>query len=58
MAWSCISSDGPGEIAFIDGTVNAQKYLVILENHLNKAAKKLFREEEWKVHSFIYYIPF
>ena len=58
MVWSCISSDGPGEIAFIDGTVNAQKYLVILENHLSKAAKKLFREEEWKVHSFIYYTPF
>ena len=49
MVWSCVSSAGPGEMVFIDGTLNAEKYKVILSKWLFKASKKLFGTKKWKV---------
>jgi len=49
LVWACVSSGGPGEMAFIDGTLTGQKYQEILSKQLLKAANKLFRDEEWKV---------
>ena len=48
MVWACMSAKGPGEMAFIDGNMNAPMYKDILKKHLHKAANKLFGEEEWK----------
>ena len=42
-----MSAKGPGEMAFIDGNMNAPMYKDILKKQ-HKAAKKLFGEEEWK----------
>jgi transposase len=49
LVWACVSSSGPGEMAFIEGTLNGHKYKDLLEKHMLKAAKKLFDDEEWKV---------
>jgi len=34
MVWGCFINDTPGPLVIIEETVNAQKYLQILENHL------------------------
>ena len=54
MVWSCVSSAGPGELVFIDGTLNAEKYKVILSKRLFKAGKKLFGKKKWKV-TYLWY---
>lgn len=52
--WACVSSSGPGEIAFIEGTLNAQGYKEILTDCLLSTAKKLFGKKKWKVCCFFY----
>lgn len=34
MVWGCMSAQGVGALHIVDGTVNADKYIGILENHL------------------------
>jgi len=41
MVWGCISSKGMGDLAFIETTMNAQKYHNILKSHLPSIARKL-----------------
>lgn len=41
MVWGCMSSQGVGRLRMIDGTVNAQKYKVILEEELLPSIEKL-----------------
>lgn len=40
MIWGCISSQGVGNIAFIDSTMDAHQYLDILRTHLTSSAQK------------------
>lgn len=40
MVWGCISSKGVGELAFIETTMDAGKYLSILKCHLVNSARK------------------
>ena len=47
--WACVSSSGPGEIAFIEGTLKGKEYKEILSSCLFTAAKKLFGKKRWKV---------
>src|ERR1700733_2898381 len=53
MVWSCVSSAGPGEMVFIDGTLTAAKYQVILSKWMLKASQKLFGTKKWKVTYFL-----
>ncbi|KAI2645573.1 putative polyketide synthase 24 [Labeo rohita] len=39
MVWDCVSALGKGNLHFCDGTINAEKYIEILE-HNNAAFKK------------------
>lgn len=41
MVWGCMSAQGLGELAFIDGIVNSEKYQQILENNLLPSIDKL-----------------
>ncbi len=34
MVWGYITADGPGDLVFIDGNMNQNKYKAILEEHL------------------------
>lgn len=38
MVWGCISAAGMGELVFIDGIVDKNKYLNILKQNLHKSA--------------------
>lgn len=41
MVWGCISAKGVGQLHFIDGMVNAEKYINILEESLLPSIPKL-----------------
>lgn len=41
MVWGCMSSKGVGQLHFIDGIVNAEKYIKILEENLIPSVSKL-----------------
>lgn len=48
MVWGCVSAKGCGELAFIEGTMNTDKYLDVMENYLLPSKKKLFgRRKTW-----------
>src|SRR4029434_5150669 len=34
MVWGCVSALGKGNLHFCDGTINAEKYIDILEQHM------------------------
>lgn len=41
MVWGCMSAKGVGQLHFINGTVNAEKYINILEENLIPSISKL-----------------
>lgn len=41
MLWGCFSSSGPGQLIRIEGIMNSQKYIDILDKNLRKSAKSL-----------------
>lgn len=45
MVWGCMSAQGTGELAFIDGIVNSVKYQDILSNFMIPSINKLKNEE-------------
>lgn len=40
MVWACISSQGVGELVFIENTMNAEQYFQILKTNLHQSATK------------------
>lgn len=44
MIWGCITSEGPGELFFVEGTVDSTKYCTILEEVMLPSAKKILGE--------------
>ena len=44
MVWGCITSEGPGELYFVDGTVNSTTYCQILEETMLPSAARLLGE--------------
>lgn len=45
MVWGCMSAQGVGQLAFIEGRVNSQKYQEILENYLLPSIEGLKNSE-------------
>lgn len=41
MVWGCITSEGPGELFFVDGTVNSTSYCRIMETVMLPSAHRL-----------------
>lgn len=41
MAWGCFSAAGVGNLHFIDGIMDAKKYIAILKENLHEIARKL-----------------
>jgi len=48
MVWGCISSKGMGELVFIDGILNKNKYLSILKDNLIKSANNMNIRDNFK----------
>ena len=41
MVWDCMGWDGVGELAEVEGRMNADRYVDILENHLLSRISKI-----------------
>jgi len=50
MIWGCISSKGVGNLVFIDGIMNQDKYLKILEENLKQSAEKMGIRNTFKLY--------
>lgn len=46
MIWGCMSREGVGRLHFVDGTVNAQKYVEILEASLLPSVGDLIQDQD------------
>ncbi len=44
MVWGCVSALGKGNLHFCDGTINAEKYIEILEHNMLPSRRHLFRD--------------
>jgi len=47
MLWGCLTFNGVGTLAFIDGNINAKKYEEILEDNLWPVVARLFPQENY-----------
>ncbi len=43
MVWGCVSALGKGNLNFCDGTINAEKYIEILEHNMLPSRRHLFQ---------------
>ena len=48
IVWDCISSKGVGELIFIDGILDKNKYLSILKDNLIKSANNMNIRDNFK----------
>lgn len=44
MIWGCITSEGPGELQFVEGTMNSVKYCHTMKEFMLPSANKLLGE--------------
>ena len=58
MVWGCVSALGKGNLHFCDGTINAEKYIEILEQHMLplrihpfQGSPCIFQQDNAKPHS-------
>ena len=47
MVWGSISYFGLGSLAFVEGTMNSEKYIDVLDQHLWPSVTKLFGSKRW-----------
>jgi hypothetical protein len=47
MIWGCITYDGVGTITVVDGNINEQQYIVILDNNLWPVVVRHFPNEDY-----------
>ncbi len=43
MVWGCISAYGMGSLHVLEGTINAERYIEILEQHMLPSRRRLFQ---------------
>ena len=43
MVWGCISADGMGSLHVLEGTMNAERYIKVLEQHMLPSRQRLFQ---------------
>ena len=43
MVWGCISADSMGSLHVLEGTMNAERYIKVLEQHMLPSRQRLFQ---------------
>ncbi len=43
MVWGCISAYGMGSLHVLEGTMNAERYIKVLEQHMLPSRRRLFQ---------------
>ncbi len=51
MVWGCISAYGMGSLHDLEGTMNAERYIKILEQHMLPSRRCEFQQENAKPHN-------
>ncbi len=51
MVWGCISVYGMGSLHVLEGTINAEKYIKVLEQHMLPSRWRVFQQDNAKPHT-------
>ncbi len=51
MVWGCISAYGMGSLHVLEGTMNAERYIKVLEQHMLPSRWCLFQQDNAKTHT-------
>ncbi len=51
MEWGCISAYGMGSLHVLEGTMNAERYIKILEQHMLPSRRRVFQQDNAKPHT-------
>ncbi len=43
MVWGCISAYGMGSLHVLEGTMNAERFIMVLEQHMLPSRQRLFQ---------------
>ncbi len=53
MLWGCISAYGMGSLHFLEGTMNAERYIKVLEQHMLPFRLRVFQQDNAKPHTAV-----
>ncbi len=51
MVWGCISAYDMGSLHILEGTMNAERYIKVLEQHMLPSRRRLFQQDNAKPHT-------
>ncbi len=51
MVWGCISAYGMGSLHVLKGTMNAERYIMVLEQHMLPSRGNVFQQDNAKPHT-------
>ncbi len=51
MVWGCISAYGMGSLHVLEGTMNAERYIKVLEQHMLPSRRRVFQHDNTKPHT-------
>ncbi len=51
MVWGCISAYGMGSLHVLEGTMNAERYIKVLEQHMLPSRGRVFQQDNAKPHT-------
>ncbi len=51
MVWGCIRAYGMGSLHVLEGTMNAERYIKVLEQHMLPSRRRLFQQDNAKPHT-------
>ncbi len=51
MVWGCISAYGMGSLHVLEGTMNTERYIKVLEEHMLPSRQRVFQQDNAKPHT-------
>ncbi len=51
MVWGCIRAYGMGSLHVLEGTMNAERYITVLEQHMLPSRRRVFHQDNAKPHT-------
>ncbi len=51
MVWGCRSAYGMGSLHVLEGTMNAERYIKVLEQHMLPSRRRVFQQDNAKPHT-------
>ncbi len=51
MVWGCINAYGMGSLHVLESTLNAERYIKVLEQHLLPSRRRVFQQDNAKPHT-------